>query len=47
MLEFNGKRPILKNLTIEPIMLSAAQIQQLDEIMEFKKGTVYKHWNAC
>ena len=38
MLEFNGKKPILKNLTIESIMLPEEQNQQLDRIMKSKKG---------
>ena len=44
MLEFNGKKPILKNLIIEPIMLSAEQNQELDKIMRSKKGDIYKRW---
>ena len=39
-----GKKPILKNLIIEPIMLSAEQIQQLDKIMKSKNGSCYKKW---
>ena len=46
MLEFNGKRPILKNLTIEPIGLSAEQNQELDKIMTSKKGTLYKRYTV-
>ena len=46
MLEFMGKKPIRKNLTIEPIMLSAEQNQQLEKIMASKKGTIYKHWKV-
>ena len=37
MLEFNGKRPLKKNLTIEPIALSDTQNQQLNKIMASKK----------
>ena len=44
MLEFNGKRPILKNLTIEHIVLSNEQNQQLDKIMKSKKGSIYKRF---
>ena len=33
LLEFNGKRPILKNLTIEPIALSNEQNQELGKII--------------
>ena len=46
MLEFNGKKPIRKNLTIEPIVLSDKQNQQLDKIMKSKKGTIYKRWKV-
>ena len=46
MLEFKGKRPILKNLTIEPIALSPAQSQELDKILTSEKATVYKHWTG-
>jgi len=38
LLEFNGKRPLRKNLTVEPIVLSDEQNQQLDKIMRSKKG---------
>ena len=41
-----GKKPILKNLTITPIALSNEQHQQLDDIMESKKASVYKHWKV-
>ena len=44
VLEFNGKRPIRKNLTIEPIALSDEQNQQLEQIMTSKKGSMYKRW---
>ena len=44
MLEFNGKRPILKNLIIEPIALSDEQNQELDKIIASKKGTLQKHY---
>ncbi len=44
MLEFLGKKPIRKNLTIEPISLSDEQHQQLDKIMTSKKGIIYKHY---
>ena len=44
MLEFMGKKPILKNLTIEPIALSNEQNQILDKIIASKKGTLYKHY---
>ena len=44
LLEFNGKKPILKNLIIEPIMLSDQQNQQLEEIMKSKKGNIYKRF---
>ena len=40
MLEFNGKKPIRKNLTIEPIVLSNEQNQELDKIMTSKKGSL-------
>ncbi len=43
-MEFNGKKPIRKNLTIEPIMLPEEQNQMLDKIMASKKNTVYKRW---
>ena len=39
-----GKRPILKNLTIEPIALSDKQHRQLDKIISSKKVTIYKHY---
>ena len=44
MLEFNGKKPIKKNLTVEPIALSDKQNQQLEKIMKSKKGSIYKRW---
>jgi len=44
MLEFMGKKPILKNLTIQPIGLSDEQNQMLDRIMKSNKGTLYKHY---
>ena len=44
VLEFNGKKPIRKNLTIEPIALSNEQNQQLDKIMKSKKESLYKHY---
>ena len=44
MLEFNGKRPIRKNLPIEPIILSDKQNQQLDKIMKSEKSNVYKRY---
>ena len=40
MLEFNGKKPIRKNLTIEPITLTEEQNQQLEQIMKSKKGSL-------
>ena len=46
MLEFNGKKPILKNLTIESIMLPEEQNQLLDRIMKSKKGSIYKRWKV-
>ena len=46
MLEFNGKKPILKNLTIDPIPLSNEQHQQLDKIISSKKASVYKDWKV-
>jgi hypothetical protein len=46
MLEFNGKKPIRKNLTIEPIALSDEQNQELDKIMTSKKGSMYKRWKV-
>ena len=46
MLEFMGKRPIRKNLTIEPIPLSDEQNQQLEKIMKSEKASVYKHWKV-
>ena len=44
MLEFMGKKPIRKNLTIQPIILSNEQNQQLEKIMASEKGSIYKHW---
>ena len=45
MIEFNGNNPIRKNLTIEPIVLSNEQNQELDKIMRSKNGSiVYKRW---
>ncbi len=43
VLEFNGKRPIRKNLTIEPIALSDEQNQQLEQIMTSKKGSMHEN----
>ena len=39
-LEFNGKKPIRKNLTVEPIMLSDEQNQQLDRIIKCTKKEI-------
>ena len=38
MLEFMGKKPIRKNLTIGPILLSKEQNQQLEKVISSQKG---------